>query len=85
MNTPAGSTVVFGRLKKRMEPRLVRSIAKLTASFPAVKEALLVGCFGAGMAGPAEVLALIFSTSRRRTKRGDGSEFGSGPTDSIIL
>jgi len=65
MNTPEGSAIVVGVLKKkqRMEPRLARSIAELTASVPDVQEAYLFGCLMPGMSGPAEVLTLVFSPS----------------------
>jgi len=65
MNVPEGSSIVVGLLnkKQRMEPRLARSIAELTASVPDIQEAYLFGCFINGMSKPAEVLALVFPTS----------------------
>jgi hypothetical protein len=65
MNIPEGSSIVVGLLnkKERMEPRLARSIAELTASVPEIQEAYLFGCFMNGMRKPAEVLTLVFPTS----------------------
>ena len=65
MNTPEGSSIVVGVLKKkqRMDARLARSIAELTASVPEVQEAYLFGCLLPGMSAPAEVLTLVFSPS----------------------
>ena len=65
MNIPEGSTIVVGLLnkKQRLEPRLARSIAALTASVPDIQEAYLFGCFANGMSKPTEVLALVFPAS----------------------
>jgi hypothetical protein len=69
-NIPAGSAIVVGLLDKkhRMEPRLAQSIAELTASVPDIQEAYLFGCLANGMSKPAEVLALVFSTSLEFTE-----------------
>jgi len=65
MKIPAGSGINVGRIdrKHRLEPELAQSIAKLSASLPDVQEAYLFECFANGISKPAEVLALVFSTS----------------------
>ena len=61
-NIPAGTAVVFGVLRKRMEPALARSIAELAGSFPEIQQAYLFGCAVGGQKVPTEVLDIIFPT-----------------------